>query len=56
MAPSPISYTELQAYFNMHGIRPMSWELDAIRRLDSTALAPAEKKPAPEKKPRRKAA
>jgi hypothetical protein len=54
MAPSPISYTELQAYFHMHGIKPLSWELDAIRRLDGVALAPPENKPKPERKPKPK--
>ena len=35
---NPISYTEMQAYFNLIGYRPEEWEIDLISKLDSTVL------------------
>lgn len=37
--PSPISYSELLAWTTLSGIRPQSWEIRAIRLLDTLYLA-----------------
>lgn len=39
MAPSPITYLDLFAYAQLHGLAFAAWELDAIRRLDRIALS-----------------
>lgn len=35
---SPLSSMEILAFFQLEGIAPESWELNAIRRLDRVAL------------------
>lgn len=32
--PGLLPYTEVQAYFGLHGIVPAAWELEAVKRLD----------------------
>jgi hypothetical protein len=36
---SPITYTEIQAYFNLIGIQPEEWEVQVIRAFDSCTLS-----------------
>ena len=36
---NPITYTEIKCYFDLIDIRPEAWELELIKRFDSTALA-----------------
>lgn len=43
MGPSPISHSEMLAFFTLEGIMPEGWELQAIRALDNVALESAAK-------------
>lgn len=36
---SPISYSDIHAFFAMTGERPARWQLNAIRRLDRVVMA-----------------
>lgn len=38
MGANPISYTEIDAYFNLQQHRPETWEVQAIVKLDDIAL------------------
>lgn len=38
MSTNPISWSDMQAYFTMHALRPSPWELAAIVRLDNAFL------------------
>jgi hypothetical protein len=38
MALNPISYTEIQAWCNLTGNWPASWEVSAIRQIDAAFL------------------
>jgi len=33
-----LSWGDIAAYFTLHGIKPMRWEIDAIARLDNAFL------------------
>uniref|UniRef100_UPI004037FFE9 phage tail assembly chaperone n=1 Tax=Cupriavidus nantongensis TaxID=1796606 RepID=UPI004037FFE9 len=46
MGMSPITYTDIHAFFTMIGERPARWQLDAIRRLDCVVLRAANKRKA----------
>ena len=35
---SAISFSEMQAYFNLYGIEPEPWEIDIIRMFDGIAV------------------
>lgn len=35
---SPISYSDIQAYFNLYSIIPMEWEIQVIKQLDNIAM------------------
>lgn len=37
-APQPISYSEIDAYSRLSGIRITPWELRVLRRLDAVAV------------------
>lgn len=36
--PNPISYTEIQAYFNLIGVKPKKFEVRTIKRFDNAVL------------------
>ena len=36
---SPITYTEMWCYFNLHDIEPNQWELNVIKMFDSISLS-----------------
>lgn len=44
LAVSPITYTDIHAFFTLIGERPERWQLAAIRRLDSVVLKAAAEK------------
>ena len=35
---NPISYTEINSYFNLHQINVLSWEIQAINKMDDIVL------------------
>lgn len=37
--PLPITYLDLHAYSQLHGIRFADWEMQAIKQLDAVALS-----------------
>lgn len=41
MGLSPITYSDMQAFFAMTGERPARWQIAAIRRLDAVVLKAA---------------
>lgn len=41
--PLPLSNTEILAFFQLEGLWPEPWELQALRALDGVALASDEK-------------
>uniref|UniRef100_UPI00313E4DA0 phage tail assembly chaperone n=1 Tax=unclassified Cupriavidus TaxID=2640874 RepID=UPI00313E4DA0 len=43
LALSPISFSDMKAFFDLIGERPEGWQLAAIRRLDRAVLAAATK-------------
>lgn len=38
MSMNPISYSDIKAFFDLYGIKPESWEVQAIRLLDVTVM------------------
>jgi hypothetical protein len=46
MGPSPITHTEMQAYFSLMRITPSTLDIETISRLDAIALSSLNKKAA----------
>lgn len=49
MMANPISFQEIDAYSRLNGIAMTAWEVSLIRRIDTAALAAAEKRAAKRK-------
>lgn len=47
---NPISFSEIDAYLRLHGIKPWGWEIVLLRQIDAVALSPAAGKVAEEGK------
>lgn len=35
---NPLSYSDIYAYFSLHSISPLDWEIRAIKKLDALVL------------------